>query len=192
MTRDVFEALGALYGYPDEGYGESARAVQAALEADAPDAAAAMRRFSEWVAASSLEEVQEQYIRSFDMNPSGCAEVGWHLFGENYERGELLVEMRSLLRELGIAETMELPDHLCHVLLVLARDRAGDAEPLARKFVAPALQKMMQGHAEEGPARALLEGTFAAVVASFGEPIPFTPPNRHLPVLREGGARAHG
>jgi len=191
LAADVFEPLAAMYRYPEEGFGEAAVAIQAVVDAAAPEAAKVLRPWTEWVRDSALEEVQELYIRAFDMNPSGCPEIGWHLFGENYERGELLVEMRSLLRELEIPETMELPDHLCHVLPVLARDRAGDAEPLARRLLAPALQKMLEGHTKEGPVRALLEGTLAMVVAAFGEPIPFQPPNRHLPVVHEGGGRAH-
>lgn len=186
MDPSVFEDLAAMYRYPEHGIAEQALAIQATVDLAAPEAAADLRPWTEWVRDSSFEEVQELFIRAFDMNPSGCPEIGWHLFGENYERGELLVEMRSLLRELEIPETMELPDHLCHVLPVLARDRAGDAQPLARRLLAPALQKMLEGHSKEGPVRALLAGTLALVVACFGEPIPFQPPNRHLPVLQEG------
>lgn len=185
--RAIFEQVAAMFRYPEEGAVEVAAAVQQELEDLCPAAARALRPWSDFVRDSGLAETQELFIRAFDMNPSGCPEIGWHLFGENYERGELLVELRSLLRELEIPETLELPDHLCHVLPVLARDEEGDATPLARRFVAPAIDKMLGGHAEGGPARALLQGTLALVVAEFGEPIPFEPPNRHLPVLREGG-----
>ena len=187
MDRAVFERLAAMYRYPEEGFVEMAVAVQQDVDVASPEAAAKLRPWTDWVRDSGLEEVQELFLRSFDMNPSGCVEIGWHLFGENYERGELMVELRTIMRELGIVETQELPDHLCHVLLVLARDHAGDSRPLARRFVAPAIDKILAGHPKDGPIHALLAGTRALVVSCFGEPIPFDPPNRHLPVVSEGG-----
>jgi nitrate reductase molybdenum cofactor assembly chaperone NarJ/NarW len=198
MDRAVFERLAAMFRYPEEGCVESAVAVQHDFDVASTEAAARLRPWTDWVRGSGLEEVQEQFLRSFDMNPSGCAEIGWHLFGENYERGELMVELRAILRELGVEESQELPDHLCHVLPVLARDRAGDATPLARRFVAPAIEKMLAGHPADGPIHALLDATHALVVACFGEPIAFESPNpppgtprgrRHLPVMQGRGGR---
>src|SRR6266568_3182701 len=55
---------------------------------------------------------QELYVQTFEFNPACTLELGWHLFGENYERGEFLVRMREQLRRHGIAESNELPDHL--------------------------------------------------------------------------------
>ena len=73
-------------------------------------------------------ELEELYTRTFDINPVCSLEVGWHLFGEDYNRGAFLVRMRGLLREHGIEEGAELPDHLESVLRVLdafvKRDRA--------------------------------------------------------------------
>lgn len=193
MDRAVFERLAKMFRYPEEGVVELAVAVQQDVDVAAPEAAARLRPWTDWVRGSGLEEVQEKFLQAFDMNPSGCAEIGWHLFGENYERGELMVELRSILRELEIPETQELPDHLCHVLPVLARDAAADASPLARRFVAPAIDRMLAGHPEDGPVHALLQATKALVVACFGEPIPFESPNpppgtprgrRHLPVVQ--------
>ena len=43
----------------------------------------------------SVEDLQELYTRTFDWNPDTSLEIGWHLYGENYERGEFLVEVRA-------------------------------------------------------------------------------------------------
>ncbi len=41
---------------------------------------------------------EELYTRTFDLNPVCALEIGWHLFGEDYERGAFLVRMRDQLR----------------------------------------------------------------------------------------------
>ena len=86
---------------------------------------------------------QESYVQTFEFNPACTLEIGWHLFGENYERGEFLVRMREQLRRHGIAESTELPDHLTYLLPLLARMEHGEAAQLAGEFLLPALAKIV-------------------------------------------------
>jgi nitrate reductase assembly molybdenum cofactor insertion protein NarJ len=72
-------------------------------------------------------------------------EIGWHLFGENYERGEFLVRMREQLRRYGIEESSELPDHLTHLLVLIGRMEHEEAAELAGQFLLPALSKIRDG-----------------------------------------------
>jgi nitrate reductase molybdenum cofactor assembly chaperone len=85
---------------------------------------------------------QELYVQTFEFNPACTLEIGWHLFGENYERGEFLVRMREQLRRHGIAESTELPDHLTHLLLLVAAMKHDEAARLAGEFLLPALAKI--------------------------------------------------
>jgi nitrate reductase assembly molybdenum cofactor insertion protein NarJ len=85
---------------------------------------------------------QELYVQTFEFNPATTLEIGWHLFGENYERGEFLVRMRGLLRRHGIAESTELPDHLTHLLALISRMDHDEAAELAGLFLLPALGKI--------------------------------------------------
>jgi nitrate reductase assembly molybdenum cofactor insertion protein NarJ len=85
---------------------------------------------------------QELYVQTFEFNPACTLEIGWHLFGENYERGEFLVRMRDQLRRHGIAESTELPDHLTHLLPLIGRMAYEEAAELAGQFVLPALAKI--------------------------------------------------
>ena len=64
--------------------------------------------------------LEELYTRTFDINPVCSLETGWHLFGEDYNRGAFLVRMRGLLRQHGIEEGAELTDHLESALRVLS------------------------------------------------------------------------
>ncbi len=116
-----------LFAYPGEDYH--------ALAASVPE-------FAQAVAGMSVEDLQELYTRTFDWNPATSMEIGWHLYGENYERGEFLVEVRAMLRRYGVAESEGLPDHIVHVLPLIERLPAADAEHFVSECLAPALRKI--------------------------------------------------
>ena len=109
--------------------------------------------------------MQELYVRTFEFNPAGTLEIGWHLFGENYERGEFLVRMRQELRRHGIAESTELPDHLAHLLPLVARMEREEAARLAGEYLLPALGKIQL--AQDNPYRPVIEDIRQKLEADF-------------------------
>lgn len=140
-----FDLLAALLRYPGKRYAnETARCVEALRESD-PEVAASLGEFLEQTRSLSLEELQALFTTTFDLDPVCSLEVGWHLFGENYERGEFLVKMRGQLRRLGVAESTELPDHLTHALAALGRMEPEEAGDFATACLFPALDKMRKG-----------------------------------------------
>ena len=100
--------------------------------------------FYNGVRSLSLHELQELYIRTFDLNPVCALEMGWHLFGENYDRGLLLVKMRQQLRAHELEEDTELPDHLTNALRLLPRMERQAAVYFAEAIVLPVLAKMLE------------------------------------------------
>ncbi|MGE5813019.1 MAG: nitrate reductase molybdenum cofactor assembly chaperone [Acidobacteriota bacterium] len=141
-----------LFAYPDETYRDRAAACAAVT------ALAEMRTFANSLAALSTGQIQEAFIQAFDMNPNATLEIGWHLFGEQYERGEFLVNLRGRLRAAEIAECGELPDHLLHILPLMSRMHDEDARAFADKYVLPALAKIETGLPKESPFGALVRG----------------------------------
>jgi nitrate reductase molybdenum cofactor assembly chaperone NarJ/NarW len=140
-----FDLLASLLGYPGEEYlGKAVLCLEALAEND-PEAAVPLGEFLEQTRSFSVEELQELYAATFDLDPACSLEVGWHLFGENYERGEFLVKMRGELRRLGVAESAELPDHLTHALAALGRMEPQEAADFATACLFPALDKMRAG-----------------------------------------------
>ncbi len=108
----------------------------------------------------SRGEVEEMFTRTFEINPVCALEVGWHVYGEEYARGALMVRLREELRRHGIAEITELPDHLTHVLQLLGRLDAELADDLAGRYVLPALEKMLAAiEGKDCPYEELLEMT---------------------------------
>jgi nitrate reductase delta subunit len=160
---DTLDFYTPLFAYPDEFY--RARALACA---DATGSAE-MRTFADAVEPLSLGQLQEAFIQAFDLNPASTLEIGWHLFGEQYERGEFLVDMRGRLREAGIPETGELPDHVLHVLPLMSRLEPADARAFADKFVRPALAKIEAGLPGDSVFAALVRGLSKALTAEAAE-----------------------
>jgi nitrate reductase delta subunit len=107
------------------------------------------------------EGMEELYTRTFDLNPVATLELGWHLWGEQYERGRFLADLRALQEGLGVEMTSELPDHLTVVLLTLARMES--PETLVRQ-IAPALEKIAKPLDEQGnPYRHLIHAAVSAL-----------------------------
>lgn len=139
------ERLGALLRYPGPDFSELLDTCRLALADGPAEALAATERFADEISGLETSELQELYTRTFDLNPVCALEVGWHLYGESYERGRFLVRMRVLLDRLGLAESNELPDHLVSVLPALAQLDPAEREELGRPYVVPAVAKMVAG-----------------------------------------------
>lgn len=137
---DLYHAFAALLSYPEEDYRQHVASI---LSLGPAECLELLAQFADSIKGLQIWELQELFTRTFDMNPVCSLELGWHLFGENYERGLLLVRLREELRRFGIQESTELPDHLTHVLQLLDRMDHARAEDFAAACVLPALSKMI-------------------------------------------------
>ncbi len=146
MNPNTLPMLSSLLRYPAQNYNDELQRACTMLGDPHGD----LKRFADEIAGSSPEHLQELFTRTFDMSKTCALEVGWHLYGEDYERGRFIATMRGLLREYGIEESVELPDHLSHVLLLLSRLPAAEQAWLVSDAVLPALEKMDQGVKEKG------------------------------------------
>lgn len=162
--------LAALLAYPGETLAVDLAAAEETLRAELPEAAEAVAQFSAAVLPLSPEEREELYTRTFDINPLCTLEIGWHLFGEEYHRGALLVRLRRELAQHGVPESAELPDHLVHVLPLLDRMPAGEGREFACACVFPALEKMRHGFAErsDNPYGCVLQAVALLLEFRFG------------------------
>jgi len=167
--REQLEALAALFTYPGNGYATAAENAAASSGSAAPSLPA----FANEARRMSLTALQELYTGTFDLQHACTLDLGWHLFGEDYQRGLLLARMRRELRAHGIAETHELPDHLSHALLLLGRMGPAQAEEFAAAIVVPAVEHMLQRMPSENVFRGLLQAVLQ--VTSMHFPAAFEP-----------------
>jgi nitrate reductase molybdenum cofactor assembly chaperone len=134
--------ISRLLAYPDDHYDQLVELLYLLVQNELPEAAKGISEFGQFVEQCGEHELEEAYTRTFDVNPSCALEIGWHLFGEDYMRGQFLVRMRGELAKYEIPESGELPDHLTHVLPVLALMPEDEAHQFSHACVFPALHKM--------------------------------------------------
>ncbi len=150
QTLAHYEQLAALLDYPGEDYPGRVRRACRLLESRYPLAAAELDTFAKAL-PSELDELQEIFTRSFDVQSITTLGVGYVMFGDDYKRGELLVNLSREHGEAGLDCGTELPDHLPNVLRLIARwqDRELVLE-FVEEILHPALEMMI---AEFGPQR---------------------------------------
>lgn len=116
-----------------------------------------------------LYELEEFYTRTFDLNPVCTLEVGWHLYGEQYERGRFLARMRDLLRVVGQDEGGELPDFLPSLLCALARLPREEMDDLAAALLSAVGKMCAALEGKDNPYQALLAAVSQALEARVPE-----------------------
>ena len=169
----TLKAWADLLRYPDEAGVEPLRSGLRAIGAAAPQLEARLSPISRFVEERPGTDLEELFTRTFDSNAERALEVGWHLHGENYARGAFMARMRQLLRDHGIEESAELPDHVSHVLQVIARAKEPLAEALAQDVVQPALAKIVDGFSDEAnPYLGVVAGLQEFLGDRFGTPDP--------------------
>jgi nitrate reductase delta subunit len=138
----VYDLAAGLLCYPDAEYPAKLAACRAALEPVDGEAADHLGTFARMTADLTTEAFQELFTRTLDLNPACTLDLGWHLYGEAYERGAFLVEIREALEGAGITESAELPDHLSHIVMLLGRLDQEAATTLAVRVI-PAIDTLI-------------------------------------------------
>jgi len=143
MGARALAGAARLVTYPQAGYRADLDALVTAAAGCDLEAAGLLAEFAGHLNDRSVDDLQELFTRTFDLNPQCALEVGWHLFGEEYERGAFLVRMREALRAYAVPEAGELPDHLASMLQLVARLDAETAGLLVANALLPAVDKML-------------------------------------------------
>lgn len=185
--RRVFESFAALLRYPEADYLERALACLALVPEELVHP---LQQFVDTIEPLSLHEREELFLQTFDLNPVCSLEVGWHIFGENYDRGLLMVRVKQLMQAHGVEPTLELPDHLVHVLPLLGRMERAAAADFAAAVVLPAMAKMLEAlTGKQNPYEPVLEAVRRCIHAEFTEIPPAVSQAPVLRILPEGVSR---
>ena len=156
----VFSHLARIFSYPDAETLTHLERLEELLEGQ-HERLNRLSRFADLIRLNGIRLLEEVFTQAFDLSTTNCLEVGWHLYGEDYKRGQFLVRMRAALAEKGIAESLELPDHLSHCLQLLSRLDDEDSEIFVGHFLQPAITRIVKGLPEEnvyrGPIKLLYE-----------------------------------
>jgi len=133
-----------MFRYPDEHIIEYSKIFQKMIVAELPEKAEAMQQLIDIHNKSSIREQQEYYLKTFDVQAICYLDIGYVLFGEDYKRAQLLVNLQNEHKNAGIDCGTELGDHLPNVLTLLSKTADPDfAEELGFIITAPAVRFML-------------------------------------------------
>lgn len=134
MANVAYRALAVLLDYPSEGLQANVAEVAAALEALGAANLRALRPLLAELARADLLDLQERYVETFDRGRRTSLNLFEHVHGDSRDRGQAMVDLLAMYREVGIElATEQLPDYLPAFLEYLslldeaaARERLGD------------------------------------------------------------------
>lgn len=116
-----------------------------------PELEPELEQFIAHIGQKSVAEQQEYYISTFDVQALCFLDIGYVLYGEDYNRGVFLAYMKREQREAGNDCGSELPDHLPNVLTLLPKIKDTVlAEELIVSMMIPALQRMVDSFRIDG------------------------------------------
>lgn len=139
-----YDLLAELFHYPDDNYSKKVKSVLKFLKKNYPDAAEELNDFAEFAAQSTAMELQELFLRSFDVQAITTLDIGYVLFGDDYKRGQLLVHLNREHREAGNTITTELSDHLPNVIRLIPKLKNQELlDELVKKIIGAAVKKMI-------------------------------------------------
>jgi len=92
----------------------------------------------------SIGEQQEYYLKTFDVQAVCSLDIGYLLFGEDYKRAQLLVNLQKEHQRAKVDCGGELADHLPNILALLTKAAGKDfAEELGFIILIPAIKFML-------------------------------------------------
>jgi nitrate reductase delta subunit len=106
--------ISLLLQYPDERFSRSLHLMETSLK-HLPNSSARdkLAQFMSYLQETPLLRLQEIYTETFDLNPSTCMNLTYHLLGDGEKRGNVLACLQQIYHEAGYETvTGELPDYL--------------------------------------------------------------------------------
>lgn len=139
-----YKVMAGVFDYPDASYPSRVEETLPLLRERYPQAAEEISAFYADLPKDNVDQMQELFTRSFDVQAITTLDIGYVLFGDDYKRGELLANLTREHRQAHNDCGHELADHLPNVLRLLPKLTDDElAAELIRQIVAPALKKMI-------------------------------------------------
>jgi nitrate reductase assembly molybdenum cofactor insertion protein NarJ len=142
-----YNRISNLFVFPQkEDYKDNVQNIQLYLNEVLPDAGKVLQPFTDVISIVSKQELEDLYLRSFEVQSITTLDIGYVVFGDDYKRGELLVNLNKEHQNYNVDCGVELADNLANVLKLLNLIKDSELlNDLVNMIVAPALNKMIQG-----------------------------------------------
>lgn len=144
VNREHYTLLSKLFKYPTEGFLGDVEENIAYLKSNYPEAANELQIFLEYMNHCTLDEQQELFTKTFDVQPICYLDLGYVMFGEDYKRGAFLLSMQAEQVKIKNDCGTDLPDNLCNVLTLMTISTDNDfVEDLTWRITIPCTKMMI-------------------------------------------------
>jgi nitrate reductase assembly molybdenum cofactor insertion protein NarJ len=146
-----YSKIANLFVFPQkEDYVDKVKDVQQYLNKILPEVGKMLQPFTDVISTVSKYELEDLYLRTFEVQSITTLDIGYVVFGDDYKRGELLVNLNKEHQTYGIDCAGELADNLSNILkLINVLEDSLLLNDLINKLVAPALTRMIQGFGDD-------------------------------------------
>lgn len=154
------------------------------LSCECPQVSDSLARFKIILGQVTISQLQETYTHTFDLRGICVPYIGYHLFGDGYQRGWFMSQLNQRYGQVGFKIGKELPDHVSVVLRFLTLgDQDEFSLALLDEGLIPALRKMVSAFDKDSsnPYRLVILALSAVLEGPEGSP-------RRAPMGKEGGS----
>jgi len=143
-TFEIYKLFASVFTYPNEEVRSKIDELHNLLDKSYPDVSEVMNDFFEFTKTVSKWKWEELFTRTFDVQAITTLDIGYVLFGDDYKRGELLVNLNKEHQEAGNDCGNELADNLANLLRLIPRmQNAEIRNELVEIIIIPALDKIL-------------------------------------------------
>lgn len=143
MRLEHYDAFAKIFEYPEEDYHEVVIETIRILGDSYPEATKELERFLELL-PMQIGELQELYSKSFEVQAVTSLDVGYVLYGDDYQRGVIMVNLKEEHIKANNNCGEELADFLPNLLRLLPKIQDYETmNELVTMLMAIAVEKMM-------------------------------------------------
>ncbi len=165
-----YTALAEIFRYPSPDREKFVGEWRKIIWNTVPEMAGKLEIFINHIHEKSLAAQQEYFIGTFDVQALCFLDIGYVLYGEDYNRGVFLVNMKNEQEKAGNDCGHELPDHLPNMLSLLPKlEDENLAEELVCSMMIPALENMIEAFNSNENA---YKGMFEILMGIMGSDFP--------------------
>ncbi len=144
MKLDHYASFAKVFEYPEEDYHEVVIEAIKALGDGYPQSTKELEKFLELLPMQT-GELQELYSKSFEVQAVTSLDVGYVLYGDDYQRGVIMVNLKEEHSKANNSCGEELTDFLPNLLRLLPKMQDPETiHELVTMLIAIAVEKMME------------------------------------------------
>jgi nitrate reductase assembly molybdenum cofactor insertion protein NarJ len=143
MNLDHYLSLSKLFEYPGVDYYDNVTKTLNDISIRYPQASTELEKFLELL-PMKLSDLQELYSKSFEVQAVTSLDVGYVLYGDDYQRGVILVNLNNEHNKAKNDCGSELADFLPNLLRLLPKIKDDEVRnEMVTMLIATAVEKMM-------------------------------------------------